>query len=67
MGDKKIPSDAERRLLDYTRLAAYLGISLRSAKQLGADGAIPKVLIGARVLFDVKDVDSYIERIKAAS
>lgn len=67
MVDKKIPADAERRLLDYTHLAAYLGISLRSAKQLAADGHIRKVQIGHRVLFDREDVDAYIERIKRSA
>lgn len=67
MGDKKTPADAERRLLDYTRLAAYLGVSIRQAKYLAAEGEIPKVLIGHRVLFDRADVDSYVERIKKAS
>lgn len=64
MTTKPTPKDAERRLLDYTRLAAYLGISIRSAKQLAADGQIRKVPIGHRVLFDKTDVDTYIERIK---
>jgi excisionase family DNA binding protein len=61
---KPLPRDAERRLLDYAHLAAYLSISIRAAKQLAADGAIRKVLIGHRVLFDVQDVDAYIERVK---
>lgn len=63
----KAAEGAERRLLDYTRLAAYLGISLRSAKQLAADGEIRKVQIGHRVLFDKADVDAFIDRIKRAS
>ncbi len=57
----------QRRLLDYPGLAAYLSISVRAAKYLAADGAIQKVLIGHRVLFDVVDVDAYIERTKRAS
>lgn len=57
----------ERRLLPYAGAAAYLGISLRSMKQLAADGQIPKVLIGHRVLFDRSDIDSYIERIKRSA
>lgn len=67
MVDKKTPADAERRLLDYTRSAAYLGISLRGMKQLAADGEVRKVEIGHRVLFDRSDLDAYIERIKKAS
>lgn len=57
----------ERRLLDYTKAAAYLSISLRSMKQLAADGKVPKVLIGHRVLFDKDDLDAFIEKIKRAS
>lgn len=62
-----LPRDAERRLLDYAHLAAYLSVSLRTAKQLAADGHIRKVTLGHRVLFDKVDVDAYIERIKRAS
>lgn len=64
---RHLPTPAERRLLDYTRLAAYLSVSIRTAKQLAADGEIPKVAIGHRVLFDVQDVDSYIDRIKRSA
>jgi excisionase family DNA binding protein len=64
---KPLPRDAERRLLDYAHLAAYLSVSLRSAKQLAADGQIRKVKIGHRVLFDRDDVDTYIERIKRSA
>jgi excisionase family DNA binding protein len=67
MTTKPTPKDAERRLLDYTRSAAYLGISIRSMKQLAADGQIRKVPIGHRVLFDRSDLDLYVERIKRAS
>lgn len=61
---RPLPRDAERRLLDYAHLAAYLSISVRGANDLAASGAFPKVLIGSRVLFDKTDVDAYIQRIK---
>lgn len=61
---KALPKSAERRLLDYAHVAAYLGVSVRSAKQLAADGEFRKVPIGHRVLFDKQDLDAYIERIK---
>lgn len=64
---RALPRDAERRLLDYAHTAAYLGISLRAAHLLAAEGHIPKVPIGHRVLFDKVDLDAYIERIKRAS
>ena len=60
--------NAERRLLDYDYLAAYLGVSKRTAKELGGpNGKIPQVKIGHRVLFDRADVDAYVERIKRSA
>lgn len=57
----------QRRLLNYDGLAAYLSISRRQAEVLAHDGEIPKTSIGSRVLFDVRDVDAYIERIKRSA
>ena len=57
----------ERRLLNYNDVADYLSVSVRTAKQLAADGEFPKVTIGARVLFDREDIDAYVSRIKDAS
>ena len=55
----------ERRLLDYARAAAYLGIGVTRMKGLGGPGgSIPQVKIGHRVLFDRVDLDDYIERKK---
>lgn len=64
---RPLPRDAERRLFDYAHLAAYLSISLRSAKELAKEGQFRKVNIGSRVLFDKADVDAYIERIKRSA
>jgi hypothetical protein len=65
---KTLPKDAERRLLDYAHLAAYLSVSLRQAKTLGGpNGSIPRVEIGHKVLFDREDVDRYIERVKRSA
>lgn len=61
---KKALAAAERRLLSYMNASEYLGISVRAMKDLAADGAIRKVQIGHRVLFDREDLDAYIERIK---
>jgi len=61
------PTELERRLLDYTRAAAYLSISVRSMKQLAADGEVLKVPIGHRVLFDKADLDAYVERVKRSA
>ncbi len=59
--------DLERRLLNYKQAATYLGVSERSMKQLAADGEVRKVQIGHRVLFDVYDLDGFVERIKRQS
>lgn len=64
MGDKPAPFDAERRLLDYARAAAYLGVSVRTMKALAAEGEVLKVQIGHRVLFDRVDLDAFVERLK---
>ena len=63
---RAIPT-VERRMLDYKNAAAYLSISLRGMKQLAADGKVPKVLIGHRVLFDKDDLDAFIDRIKRSA
>jgi hypothetical protein len=57
----------QRRMLPYKDAAIYLGISLRSMKQLAHDDKVQKTLIGHRVLFDVRDLDEFIDRAKAAS
>lgn len=64
---RPLPANAERRLLDYPHLAAYLSVSLRTAKQIAADGKIPKVKIESKVLFDRADADAYIEKLKRVS
>lgn len=65
---KRLPADAERRLLNYERAAAYLGISLRAMKDLGGPrGTIPRVQIGSRTLFDKVDLDAYVERAKRSA
>ena len=62
------PDDLERRLLNYERAAAYLGISVRAMKELGGpQGQILQVKLGGRVLFDKTDLDAHIERVKRAS
>ena len=61
-------AELERRLLNYTRAAAYLGVSLRTMKELGGpQGSIARVTIANRVLFDKTDLDRYIDAAKKAS
>ena len=64
----RTPLDAERRMLNYTRAAAYLGISVRSLRDLANKaGEIRTTPIGHRVLFDKRDLDDYIERAKRSA
>jgi hypothetical protein len=60
------PSDPPpRRLLSYADAAMYIGVGERTMKSLGGpNGQIVQTKIGARVLFDVNDLDEYVERIK---
>lgn len=65
---RPLPRDGERRLVDYAGLATYLSVSLRQAKELGGpNGSIPRVEIGARILFDKRDIDLFIERTKRSA
>ena len=65
---RPLPTDVERRLLNYERAAAYIGVSVRTMKSLGKEGgAIPRVCIESRVLFDKADLDAFIDKTKRAS
>lgn len=60
-------TDAPKRLLDYPALEQYLSLGRSSCYELVAAGEIPKIKIGARTLFDINDVNAYIDRVKRAS
>lgn len=65
---RPLPTDVERRLLNYERAAAYIGVSVRTMKELGGpNGRIPRVNIEGRVLFDKVDLDAFIDKTKRAS
>jgi excisionase family DNA binding protein len=54
-----------RRLLPYAAAATYLGVSVRAMNNLAADGRIPKVTVGARVLFDKDDLAAFVDQIRS--
>lgn len=56
-----------KRLLDYPALEHYLSIGRTRCYELVGAGEIPKIKIGVRTLFDIRDVDAYIDRVKKAS
>lgn len=54
----------QRRLLSYAEAADYLSVSRRTVTSLATAGELPRVNIGHRVLFDVTDLDAYVQRLK---
>jgi len=64
---KRDMTDAPKRLLDYPALEHYLSLGRSSCYELVAAGQIPKIKIGVRTLFDIDDVNAYIDRVKRAS
>ena len=63
-------TDATLRLINECQAASYLGVkprkmwSLGVAGEHGAPDGIPRVRIGKRVLYDVADLDAFIQRAK---
>ncbi len=57
-------TDGPRRLYGRVAGGIYLGISARQLDYHRARGDVPAVVIGSRVLFDVVDLDAFIERCK---
>jgi excisionase family DNA binding protein len=54
------------RLLTVKQAAQYLSTSAWAMRTLGWSGTIPPVRIGRRVLFDVRDLDRYVDAAKGA-
>ena len=50
-----------RRLLSVRDAAVYLGISQWTMRGLGWNGEIPQIKIGRRVLYDLADLDRFVE------
>jgi len=48
--------------MNAKELSIYLGISERKIRSDAAHGIIPSVRIGGRVIFRLKDVDSFLEK-----
>jgi excisionase family DNA binding protein len=53
-----------RRLLSAEEAGEYLGIRKGTLYVWARKGTIPSVKIGRRLLFDVRDLDEMIERVK---
>jgi excisionase family DNA binding protein len=55
------------RLLTVKQAAQYLATSTWAIRTLGWSGTIPPVRINKRVLFDVRDLDKFVDSAKAVS
>jgi excisionase family DNA binding protein len=52
------------RLLGVSAAAAYLGATEWAIRKLQWERKIPSIRIGQRVLFDIRDLDAYIDQHK---
>ena len=48
--------------MNAKELSVYLGISERKIRSDAAQGIIPSVRIGGRVIFRLKDIDCFLEK-----
>jgi len=55
------------RLLGVTAAATYLGATVWAIRKLHWERTIPSIKIGQRLLFDINDLDKFIERQKLSS
>ena len=54
----------DKRLLDVKAAAEYLSIGRTLLYQLAAKNVIPSIHIKSRRLFDIKDLDEYVDKLK---
>ena len=54
-----------KRLLDARPAADYLSIGKTLLYQLAAKGKIPGIKINSRRLFDVNDLDEFVDKLKS--
>lgn len=54
----------ERRLFPRADAAFWLGISLRALDQLKKDGKITPTVLAGRTVYDRRDLDAYVDRVK---
>ena len=59
-----MPVVINKRLLDVKFAAEYLSIGRTLLYQLAAKGKIPSIKINSRRLFDVYDLDEFVEKLK---
>ena len=55
------------RLIGVTAAATYLGATVWAIRRLQWERAIPSIRIGQRVLFDIADLNAFIDRQKGVA
>ncbi|MBN2001506.1 helix-turn-helix domain-containing protein [candidate division KSB1 bacterium] len=59
-----MPVFISKRLLNVNQAAEYLSIGRSKLYQWVRKGAIPSITLDSRRLFDVEDLDKFVERLK---
>jgi len=54
----------QKTVLSRKEAARFLGIATSHLDKLAAKGAIPRIRIGRRVVFDVADLEDFLKRNK---
>lgn len=60
-----MPATRPKRLLTVVEAAEYLGKSKQAVYHLLNQGKIPRKRIGARVMFDLRELDQWLEQLPA--
>ncbi len=58
-GDPRTPS---RRLLTLAEVARFLAVSPHTVRRLRSNGSLPVVRFCRRLLFDLKDLERFVEQ-----
>jgi excisionase family DNA binding protein len=53
------------RMLNIKQAAAYLGTTVNVMRRLVWERRLPKFVLGQRLLFDMQDLDKFVEAEKA--
>ncbi|MBN1997749.1 helix-turn-helix domain-containing protein [candidate division KSB1 bacterium] len=59
-----MPVQLDKRLLNVNQAAEYLSIGRSKLYQWVRKGEIPSITLDSRRLFDVNDLDEFVERLK---
>jgi len=60
-GTQRMTNPVRQRLFSIKDAALYLGFSVRSIRNLVYSRELPIVRLGAKIFFDIKDLELWIE------